>query len=146
VALVLVASGAGILATSRWRERNAKIFIDGDTIITLLGFTLRYFSNLLGVVVFCYSIYWVMAYTGQSEMLVVLPIPRQREYLLYFLPVACWFKLLDLLFLVYQQCDQDVFLVDWERVKSDHHADTSSTDVASVRYDILGDHTKSTSP
>jgi len=133
VALVLIATAAGTLATSRWRERNAKVFIDGDTLVALLGFTVHYFSNLLGLMVLCYSVYWVMAYTGQS---VVLPVPGQREYLVYFLPVACWFKLLDLAFLVYQQCSQDIFLVDWERVKSEPQADSTSTDTTTnVRYD-----------
>lgn len=97
----------------------------------LLGYTMYYFSNLLGLAVLGYGIYWVMAYTGQRQVLVVLPTGNAREYLRMFLPIACWFKLLDILFLVYRQSRHDIFLIDWERAKSDPQAESSSTDLAS---------------
>lgn len=125
VTVSIVAAIMAYLDISKWRYRNRREIVDGDSLQRWLLFATAHFSTLMGLGVAAYGIYWVLVYTGQSEIRVVpLVAGEQREYLQLFLPIVCWFKFVHVCYIVYSQCTIDIFFVDWERSRHETTVDT----------------------
>ena len=75
--------------------------------------------------VFCMSAYWFVFFKLQDTVFILLPandefLIEDNEYYFYtaMFHALFWTQTVYLLYVIYQQCSTDIFLVDWEKSKS----------------------------
>ncbi|KAM5138031.1 meckelin-like [Mantella aurantiaca] len=108
-----------ILETTGWLRRSGQQNIGITVIIKFLAFACGSLANTFFLIVYGTSIYWLIAFKGQSSVSVTLPPSGgqvEKDFIIY-MSLAFALKALDLLHLLVTQLTANIFLIDWERPK-----------------------------
>eukprot|EP00042_Codosiga_hollandica_P036955 m.287014 g.287014 ORF g.287014 m.287014 type:complete len:974 (+) comp55006_c0_seq2:130-3051(+) len=115
-----------IVTILHWRRRDRRVYIDFKTVVKTLDVLLGTFSFFLVWILIIASLYWLIFFKGQSTVYLLLPLSSQDDLFGPLLNLAFWSKLFQVLLLIYEQTNVDVFLIDWEKPRV--RAAESSTD------------------
>lgn len=100
-----------------WNRRSGRFAIDLITIFKFIMFLIGSTANAIFVVLVLTSLYWLIVYRGQSDVVVFLPDTNQEKLFGIFLIIAFVLKFLDIIYLTFLQSSYDIFFIDWERPK-----------------------------
>ena len=92
-------------------------------LITFIFKVFKYWGLFLFLYTWGVSIYWYIFFKLQYRPYILLPPPVQEHYRPYYRMFNCWWGLgammynLYMLYRIWQQCNFDIFFVDWEHDK-----------------------------
>eukprot|EP00741_Cyanophora_paradoxa_P020949 tig00021319_g20224.t1 len=96
------------------RRQNAEF--DWQLLARILIYLCSIGADFFFWLLFVLCAYWWIFYKGQSAVFVMLPTESQaRDIFMLFLLMALVGKVIRVAFVVYQQCNIDIFFIDWEK-------------------------------
>nr|DBA16749.1 TPA: hypothetical protein GDO54_002289 [Pyxicephalus adspersus] len=115
-----LAALVAILEISSWLRRSGQQNIGIMVIIKFLAFLSGSLANAFFLIVYGTSIYWMIAFKGQTTAVSVTLPPSggqvENDFIIY-MSVAFALKTLELLHLLVTQLTVNIFLIDWEKPK-----------------------------
>ncbi|XP_046748250.1 meckelin [Diprion similis] len=113
----LAVAFAGIKAWS-YCKRNGSEVPNSCTFFWFFIFCSGLLGNVFIFVAFCASAHMFIFYKGQTVMHVLLPSEANEENVRIFVIVAFSLKLVEIMGLIYQIRNIDMFFIDWEQPRS----------------------------
>nr|XP_020462774.1 meckelin isoform X1 [Monopterus albus] len=110
-----------LLKTVSWKRRIASPLIDLGTVLKFLLFYAGDLANVFFAVTVGIGLYWLIFYKtlkAQQFVSVLLPLPDQEKQFVTYIGCAFALKAVQFLHKLIVQVSVDVFLIDWERPRS----------------------------
>ncbi|CAH1779425.1 unnamed protein product, partial [Owenia fusiformis] len=98
-----------------WGKRAGTLGIDFVTLVKFFLFSCANIGNVLFVVMFGASAWWLIFFKRQNIVYLVLPKPWQEQWFIVYLSIALVLKVIEMIHLVICQVTVDIFFMDWER-------------------------------
>lgn len=107
-----------LLETSGWRRREGLQILDFSSLVQFLIIVCANLSNIFFVAMFIYSTVILIFFKSQTTATMYVPTESQELLFLIFTSLAVGFKSIQVLALILSQCSIDIFLIDWEKPRS----------------------------
>ncbi|XP_046440894.1 meckelin-like [Daphnia pulex] len=117
IALSVLSTFGALYALIRivvWYIRSDKATIDLQTLIRLLVYGADILANVILIVIFFITFYWFMTFRQQEEVTVSLPARQEEQFIKDLVISAFTLKTISVLWMIGEQCNVDIFLIDWE--------------------------------
>jgi meckelin len=101
-----------------WNRRSGKLTLDMGTLFKFIVYLCGSVGDVMFIVMFGLSLWWLIFFKGQSLTSIVLPQADQVLTFELLLIISCILKAIDILHLVISQSSFDIFFIDWEKPKA----------------------------
>eukprot|EP00051_Salpingoeca_urceolata_P013872 m.175519 g.175519 ORF g.175519 m.175519 type:complete len:968 (+) comp17921_c0_seq7:1121-4024(+) len=114
VVFAFVAFVVFAIRLAAWRSKNRALYIDFRTLVySIIGLG-EVYAGIVFWVLFGSSLYWLIFYQGQSDVTVLLSTDAGQDLFRAMLVIVFVFKALAVVYLIFWQCNIDIFFLDWE--------------------------------
>lgn len=135
-----LAAVVAILETTSWLRRSGQQNIGIMVIVKFLAFSCGALANAFFLVVYGISVYWLIAFKGQTTTVTVTLPPSggqvETDFIIY-MSLAFALKVLELLHLLVTQLTANIFLIDWERPKDKSTSNSQGKSNVSIWRTVL---------
>ena len=118
IAIGVLSGLAFLVASFRiyiWNRRSLRYFIDVVFLFKFFMYLVSYVGNAMLIVQVAMSIYWLIFFRSQQVAFVFLPLEVDEKLFKTFIFISFGLKLIDVLYLIFEQTSFDIFFIDWER-------------------------------
>lgn len=105
------------LRTWVYYKRTGRDALDLVSLLRFCLFSCGNLANVFFLVAFCATVHTFIFYKGQNVIHLLLPGSEEETTIQNFIIVAFSLKFVEILTLIYDQINVDIFLIDWERPK-----------------------------
>ncbi|XP_012554486.2 meckelin isoform X1 [Hydra vulgaris] len=113
--LSIVAIFYAVVRIVSWRRRMGSIMLDCNSFIVYTVFLFSGLSLVFWMVSFFACFLWLIIFKNQTTVIFLLPTADQEVLIKSLLVAALIMKFIDILHIIYNQINVDMFIIDWER-------------------------------